>query len=451
MAEQGWISRVEQIVGLENVTASEQADALRARGWEGPLPKVMVSPGSREQICELLRLASAERLSVAPAGGMTKQGIGGTPQKIDLVLSLSRMNRVTDYPAADLTVSVEAGVSLQELEATLRAQGQMLPLDAPYAAEGTVGGVLATNGSGPRRLAYGSARDMVLGVHFVTAEGKLAKSGGKVVKNVAGYDMTKLLIGSFGTLAILTDVTFRVYPIPPASVTLAAGFESLEQAMQARDNILRSPFAPQAMDLLDAAAVESLGEAAVGSAAFLLLVRVAGPEKVIERGRRELPDLTGAHGAVWLEGEHETKLWEKVQEFTPSFLSGRPDGAVVKVSALLGQVGKAMETARRAAAENDLQSAALARAGTGIVYCYLWPRSGDNGSCGERLARTCAGIIQEAERAGGRAVVEWAPPEVKQRANIWGTLGDDFAVIRRLKMAWDPQGILNPGRGYGGI
>ena len=454
MAEEAWVKQVEQIVGPENWTA--EVECLRSRGWEGPLPKMLVHPANREQVCELMRLASAERLRGAPAGGLSKQRMGGTPQPIDLMVSLRRLNRVTDYQAADLTVSAEAGLPFQELEATLRSQGQMLPLDVPFAAEATVGGVLATNSSGPRRLAYGSARDMVLGVHFVTAEGKLAKSGGKVVKNVAGYDMTKLLIGSFGPLGIHTDVTFRAFSIPPASLTLALGFSAVQAALEARNRILRSPFAPQAMELLDAAACALLGDPVLPPTPFTLLVRTAGPEAVIERVRRELPSLAGADRVTTtlsLTGEQELELWGRVQEFTPCFLRAHPEGAVViKTSALLTQTGPMMEAAHRAASRNGLATATFVRAGIGIVFCYLWPLPESHGaSSADRSASACGLLLQETDRLGGRAVVEWAPAEVKKKISVWGPLRDDFPIMQRLKAAWDPQGILNPGRFYGGI
>src|ERR1019366_3266609 len=157
LEESGW-KQLAETVGPENITFD--TSPMRQSGWEGALPRACVTPSSREQVCEVMRLAHAERWRVAPAGNSTKQSMGGIPQGIDLVLSLRRLNRVTDYQPADLTVSVEAGLRMEELGAVLRANGQMLPLDVPFAAGATVGGMMVTNGSGPRRLAYGSLRDM---------------------------------------------------------------------------------------------------------------------------------------------------------------------------------------------------------------------------------------------------------------------------------------------------
>ena len=452
MPDDSW-KRLEEIVGAAHLT--HDTGCLRQRGWDGPSPQAILRPGNREQVCEVLRLAHAEGLRVAPAGNCTKQRLGGIPRAIDLLLWLDRMNRITEYQAADLTITVEAGVRIEDLAAALRAEGQMLPLDVPFGSEATIGGVIATNGSGPRRLAYGSARDMVLGVHFVTAEGTLAKSGGKVVKNVAGYDLGKLLIGSLGTLAVLTDITFKVLPIPPSSATLVLGFSTAAEALQARNRILNSPVAPQALDLLDSPAGALLQETQLSESPFALVVAVAGPEAVVSRASRELPLLVRQENPVaivCLMGEAESKLWSKIQEFTPAFLRAHSAGVVIKASVVLTQVGQVIEQARRAASQNGLALAVVARAGTGIVYCYLWPESSaDDVSSAERMASACGFLLNENERLGGRAIVEWSPLSVKEKVNIWGTLQDDFALMQRLKAQMDPRGILNPGRYYGGI
>ncbi len=453
MQQESQRKRLAEIVGDEHLTFD--TEFLRTRGWEGPLPQAVVHPPSPEQVAEVMKLACAERLKVSPAGALTKQRMGGVARQIDWVLSLDRLNRVTDYQPADLTVTVQAGLPIREMDAALRAQGQMLPLDAPFAAEATVGGVLATNGSGARRLRYGTSRDMLLGVRFVTAEGKLVKSGGKVVKNVAGYDMGKMLLGSFGTLGVITEVTFKVFPVPPRSVTLVLGFPTARQALQARHRILNSPFAPQALDMVDAAAGSLAGEPVLSAAPFTLLVAMAGPEPVIERARRELPALVRPDGGETLSkvaDDAEQNLWRKTQELTPAVLRAHPEAAVVKASVLLSRIGDMMEQARQSTSRNGLTLATLARAGTGVVYCHLLPQPKTNGvSQAERAAKACEAVLEEANQLGGRAVVEWAPAAAKAMTNLWGPLRDDFPVMQRLKAQFDPQAILNPGRFYGGI
>ncbi|MGH9783235.1 MAG: FAD-binding oxidoreductase, partial [Terriglobia bacterium] len=456
MPDESCWKQLAEIVGREHLS-SDPARLLDGR-WQGPPPKAIARPADARQAQEILRLANRERLTVAPAGNLTKQRLGGVPRQIDLLLSLERLHRITDYQPADLTVAVEAGVRMEDLAATLRRENQMLPLDAPFGGEATVGGVLSTNGSGPRRLAYGTARDVVLGAHFVTAEGTMAKTGGKVVKNVAGYDLAKLLIGSLGTLAVLTEVTFKVFPIPPASATLAFGFQSATEALRAAYRIVHSQFALQALDLLDRAAGSLLEEPLLSELPYTLMVRAAGPVAVVERTGRELPVLFRSENPAEIgrvTDEAEANLWEKIQELTPSFLRANPGGVVIKATVLLTRMEDVIAAASRVASEAGLAAATLARAGTGVVYCYLWPPHQSRDSNGavknERFVRAWESLFPEIERLGGRAIVEWAPASVKENVNLWGTLRDDFAVMQRLKAQFDPQGILNPGRFYGGI
>ncbi len=436
------------IVGEEHLTFDT---AQLNGGWPGAPPKAIARPGSREQVGELLRLAHAEQLTVSAGGSLTKQHLGGIPRPIDLMVSLERLNRITDYQPNDLTLSVETGIRMADLTATLRKKGQMLPLDPPFGAQATVGGVIATNGSGPNRLAYGSARDMVLGVHFVTGDGTLAKSGGKVVKNVAGYDVAKLLIGSLGSLGIVTDVTFKTFPVPPARATFLAGFPDLGQVLRAAHRILHSPFAAEALDLLDREAWNLLPVRPELSSAFVLAVRTAGPEPVVERMGQEIPTLLHAAGSLEimpLAGQEESDLWTGIQEFTPLFLGAQDNGVVVKSSVVITRMEDVLAAARRIASESKLASATLTRAGTGIVYSYLWTQADASDAA---LASSCESLVRQTEQLGGRAIVEWAPMNVKEKINIWGSLRDDFALMQLLKSQFDPHGILNPGRFYGGI
>ena len=453
MADPLWQKSLEQILGPQNVTTAPEA--IRRWDWEGSLPHAIAVPDSREQVCELLRLANAEGLKVVPFGHGTKLRLGGVAQPVDFAISLERLNKVCDYPASDLTISVDAGLPVGELASTLQAKGQMLPLDVPFAGQGTVGGTIAANLNGPRRLAYGTWRDIVLGVQFVTAEGKLAKGGGKVVKNVAGYDIPKLMIGSLGTLGILVEITFKVFPIPPASAPMVLNFRSAAEASEAALRILRSPLLPQALDVVDCPAGTLANEPEWHRNPFTLLAGVAGPEQVLARFERELPALVRADGLEAFEilrGNREADLWGDVQELTPAFLKTHPEGIVVKASLPLTRIGDFITQARPVCEQHGLAQATLARAGSGIVYVHLWSKSGDHDQAiGDQFARASELLIREAEQRGGRAFVEWCPAELKSKVNLWGTLGDDFASMRSLKAALDPKNILSPGRFYGGI
>ncbi|MBI4480484.1 MAG: FAD-binding oxidoreductase [Acidobacteria bacterium] len=453
MADPLWQKSLEQILGPQNVRFDP--DAIRQRAWAGVPPRAIATPNSREQVCELLRMANADRLKVIPFGHGTKLLLGGVPQPVDFAISLERLNKICDYPANDLTISVEAGVPIRELESTLAGKGQMLPLDVPFAGQATVGGTIATNMNGPRRLGYGAWRDILLGVQFATADGKLAKGGGKVVKNVAGYDTPKLMIGALGSLGILLEFTFKVFPKPPASTTIALHFRSGESVSRAALRIVHSPLLPQALELMDAPAGALANQPELQLARFTLLAGVAGLEEVLTRFEHGLPALVRADGLEHFEilrGKREAEVWNAVQELTPEFLSAHPRGIVVKASLPLSRLGDFICDARTTAEEYGLSQATLARTGSGIVYAYLWPKSREpEDSIGELLRQAAERMIREAEQGGGRAIVEWCPAELKNKINLWGTLGDDFASMRQLKAALDPQGTLSPGRFYGGI
>ena len=453
MRDESCWKQLAAIVGEEHVAFD--IATLDGR-WPWTPPKAIIRPASGEEVGELLRLARSERMTLAAAGRMTKQRLGGVPRPVDFILSLERIDRITDYQPADLTVTVEAGLRMTELGAALRNQKQMLPLDPPFGAEATVGGVIATNGSGPRRLAYGTIRDMVVGIHFVTADGTRAKSGGKVVKNVAGYDMAKLLIGSLGSLAIVTDVTFKTFPITPASATLLFGFREAEQALRAAERILHSPFAPQALDLVDPEGFALAGVRTKFFFPFVLAAWTAGPTQVVERLGKEIPALCRSGGQagnelkiVRIEGEEEADWWSAIQELTPSFLRSHSNGVVIKSSVVIRRIGEAVLATERAGLDNHLSAGVLARTGNGVVYSYLWPKDGDSGEAA--LACASESLVRKVEDLGGRAIVEWATAGVKERVNLWGTLREDFRLMQQIKAQFDPQGMLNPGRFYGGI
>lgn len=341
--------------------------------------------------------------------------MGGPIASGATVISTAGLTRILEYEPRDLTISVEAGVTFAELSRALAVNRQMIPLDPPFSERATIGGMLATNTSGPRRRLYGTARDMVIGMKFATLAGKLVQSGGMVVKNVAGLDTAKLMIGSFGTLAAIAVANFKVVPMPPASRTLVESFGSLAEAIRARDGILKTVLQPAAIDLLNPAAAARLGHEG-----YLLAVRAGGNAAVIERYSRELP-LARA-----VEGTKEEALWQGIQDFTPRFLAEHAEGAVARVSCLLSEMGAVL-----ASAETPM----VARAGSGVVYAHFagWEGAG--------------GWIKGAKRA----VVEYAPEAGKRQLELWPNPGDDLGIMERLKEMFDPGRLLNRGRLYGRI
>ncbi len=300
-------------------------------------------PETPEQLAEsLLATASAHR-TIRLGGNFSKDRIGGAPQPADVVISTSRLNRLLQYDPRDLTVSVQAGMHFAELEQTLAGHRQMLPLDPGWAAESTVGGVVAANLSGPRRRLYGTARDMVIGMTFATLEGKLVSSGGMVVKNVAGLDMAKLMIGSFGTLAAIARINFKVFPVPAESRTFLMEFSTAAAAFAERDRILRGPLQPVAIDIVNWPSGDRLN--------WRLLVLAGGNAKALERYARELPAAQPCPESVW----------EQIREFTPRFLAENPEGRAIAISTKLTEMPALVE---------KLNVPVIVRAGSGVVYAH---------------------------------------------------------------------------------
>lgn len=305
---------------------------------------MILVPASPEELASQLADASVRQQSITIRGNSTKDRMGGPVAESDLTISTTALNRVLRYEPNDLTISVEAGLRWSELTRILAEHRQMIPLDPPFAADATVGGVLATNSSGPRRRLYGTARDMVIGVTFATLEGQLIRSGGMVVKNVAGLDMAKLMIGSFGTLAVLAVVNFRLHPAPHGTCTFIQEFVRSTEAIAARDRVLKSPLQPAAIDILKS------------QDGYDLIIQAGGSPAVLDRYSRELT----AFRAVSVDEEEAT--WSKLREFTPRFLAEHEDGAVLRVSCALSEVGTVLEF---------LPAPAIARAGTGVCYGYF--------------------------------------------------------------------------------
>lgn len=366
-------------------------------------------PTSPENVASALAECNNERQTVQIGGNGTKTRWGGPVEPAHTRISTQKLNGVLEYEPRDLTISVGAGMTYAELTRVLDANKQMVPLEPPYAAGATIGGILASNQSGPRRRLYGTARDLVIGVEFATMEGKLIRAGGMVVKNVAGLDMGKLLIGSWGTLAVLTKVNFKLIPRDRETRTFLYAFDSAAEALAKRSRLLQSPVQPAAVDILNPAAA-----ARVGRSGWILALGTGGSGAVIERYSREFA------GAEALEGAAENDFWESVREFSPRFLDEHPEGAVVKVRSTLEGMGAVL------AAQAE---PCVARAATGITYAHF---------------------AKFPDTLPAESIVE-AGPAARQKKTLWPEPGDSFATMEKIKGMLDPNRLLNKGRLYGRI
>ncbi len=451
------------ITGEEH--ASADAAALGRYTACGHKPRVMVRPGSVEEIGEILRLCAAEKYTVIPAGAGTKLAMGATPSGYDVALATARLDRVVGYDPGDLTVSVEPGVGMAELAAKLGENKQFLPLSVAFERRATIGGTVAAGVDSPLRQSYGTTRDFLLGAEFVTGSGNLAKSGGRVVKNVAGYDLHKLFIGSFGTLGILTRMNFKTFPVPEKRRGLLASFDAQTAALDFVRRIRQSPLEPATIELLNPAlaalfarrsAPESQAPAELGSwfpsSAWVVAVGYGGSDALLRRFATDLESMAGEAGAkdvAMLEDERRAAVWERLRETVPLLLESSPAATIARLGILPSRMGEILSAAKRSGERHALPLAAMAR-GAGAVYVAFLPESAE-GDTLDRLERAAGEISQAAAAAHGFCSIPWCPAELKPRIPVWGAARPDVGLMRKVKQVFDPVGILSPGRFVGGI
>ena len=427
-------SELESILGPERVFAHDEAASYAV---DGIVPQAVALPSTVDEVAKVMRMARREGAAVIPWGGGTGMGLGNLPRRYDIALSLSRLNAVVEHEPADLTATVLAGRTLADFQAHLASAGQFLPLDPPSPAEATIGGILAANASGPSRHAHGTARDLLLGLRFVQADGRVIKAGGRVVKNVAGYDMCRLLIGSLGTLGVIVEACFRLTPLPKAYATLAITVPSAQEAY--RLACQAAPLSLRAVELLNATAARDLdGLPLAPNGGFVLLLATAGPAAAVERTREGIAALCTP---IFIEGA-AAGLWQAVGQITQP-----PTGGIVaKASVLPSRAPELIERIEAIGREALRLPRIVCHVTAGIAYS-AWPAADEP----EADLRLVTSLRKVAASLGGTLVVEAAPPAVKERLDVWGEPGADFTVMRGLKEQFDPQGVLNPGRFLGGL
>jgi glycolate oxidase FAD binding subunit len=348
-----------------------------------------------------------------------------------------------EHEPGDLTVTAQAGITIADLQRALRARGQWLSLDPPDAEQATLGGVLATNAAGPRRQLYGTVRDLLIGVTVVTADGAVVRGGGKVVKNVAGFDLPKVFVGSYGTLGVITEATLKLRPVPDAERLLAARFERLKDAGAAARALLASDLLPTAVDLLDAAAA---GAAQLAAAPATLVVGFDGLAEQIDWQARELARLVSASGGAPPEAVSDATWVRLPVAVRDTFHS---PAAVMALAVLPTVVADTMEQGATAARQRGLPSAWSAHAGVGHVSAALGVADGrqDVAAIAEVLGQWRA----LARAGGGHASVVAAPLAVKAALPVWDDAGAAGRIMQRIKAQLDPNNVLNPGRFVAGI
>ncbi len=450
------LADLQDIAGRDFAREAAEGDAI-----DGAQPRFVVEPGTVEEVSALLRLAHRAGLAVAPRGGGTKLGWGAKPKRLDLILSTARLNRVLEHAAGDLVARAEAGVTLETLQAAIGTAGQRLALNPPEVGA-TLGGVVAANPSGSLRLHYGTVRDLLIGVTVALADGMVAKAGGKVVKNVAGYDLCKLFTGSLGTLGVIVETIWRLHPLPAARRTVAVALASPEAAGAAVQDLLHAPGSPLVLDALELRweyphpqpLSLPMGEG-VGGEGWLpspahgrgvggegtLAVLFEGIEPGVAAQAATAVRLLNAHGmARILDTDEQDALWRDARAYP---WQDRDVG--LKLTHLPTALPTILESIVELAHTRGIESRVAGHAGTGVTFVGL--SGGDAGAIRELLGE----LRGRVDRAEGSVVVLQAPLDIKEGIDVWGPVGDALPLMRRVKERFDPEGMLNPGRFVGGI
>jgi glycolate oxidase FAD binding subunit len=383
------------------------------------------APDSAPALAALLHESDARGQKVAPLGGGTQLDLGNPPVRVDVALETDRLNRVVEYEPADLTVTVEAGMRFSDLQKLLGAQGQFLALDPPVTEGATIGGVIATNASGPLRFSSGTARDLVIGCRVANVDGTVTHSGGRVVKNVAGYDLNKLYIGSLGTLGVIVELSFKLAPVPPATACVVGSFASALDTRELLRAVIRSPLAPLAIELVSPTFAGGL------PAQWGVVFRAGGYPEAVARQIRDLSALIGMHGGAV--SDAPPSVWE---DLARTRIEAQQRAVVVKASAPISQSAALADLLA-----SRLGGAVWAHAGNGVAYCATNSAS----DLGE-LRHAVQGLGENAS-----LVIQRCPVDLKRSIDVWGDPGPTLALMRALKAKLDPNSTLNQGRYLGGI
>jgi FAD/FMN-containing dehydrogenase len=450
-------ARLESILGGGRIVADEET--LRDYSVDSVAPNAIVSPKSDAEVVEIVRFAASEGLSVIASGSRSKLGIGMPPERYDIAMDMHEMSAIAHFDAGDMTLSTEAGMPLSSLGKILAEKHQFLPVAVPCYQCSTVGGAVASGIDSVLRQQYGTARDFLIGAEFVDGKGTLCKSGGRVVKNVTGYDLHKLLVGSLGTLAVITRLNFRTFPLPRAFGGFAVSFADIGSALSFRAALDRRGLPVANIELLDAEAakltrfrMDKLGASVGiegGTGRCLSYTSFEGNEVVVQRIARELESLAREANALkWGEMDSSTdaEMGGVMREAFDWLRHCAPTVALFRITfaALQATHFKVLQEIAVAA---SLRSALFIRGG-GVVYFALFAEQ-EHAAVIDGLSKAAERMFSAVESMQGCGTLLHAPTMLKERLSVWGAKRGDFAMMRRVKNAFDPANILAPGRFVG--
>ena len=400
---------------------------------DGVVPATVVRPGTVEEVQAVVRAAAEGRQALVASGRGAHLDVGAPPARLDALVRLDRLARLIDHQAADMTVTVETGCSLACLAAALAAAGQWLPVDPPRPEDTTVGGLIAADLSGPLRASQGTVRDLLIGLRVVGGDGAVIRGGGRVVKNVAGYDLPKLHVGALGTVGVIVEATFKVRPRPAAEEAVVVACRSAREAADTALAVRDSDAAPL---WLEVAGAGGLPEGPGAGAA--VVVGLGGIGEEIAAARACVQRIAASLGLRAVPVAGGAALRARLGVFPVE-----PAAAVLKAATLPAAVGDVMERIAAAARERGTGVRCLAHAPSGVVRAAV--------AESHAVAPLVHALRPELERHGGSLVIERAAPAVKAGLDVWGDPGPGLPLMRRVKAAFDPAGVFAPGRYVGAL
>jgi len=472
------INGLSGIVGREFVL--NETEKTKPYAVDGITPKAVVFPKDTQQVSEAVKYANEKGLAIVPWGSGSKISMGNPPTRLDLVVCTKRLNHMKDVDVENLTLTVEAGVRLVDIQARLATEddrcylpledltsesdemicsdrshsGCFLPVDPPFGNSATIGGIIAGNSSGPRRLLYNIPRDIILGTRFVAASGDIIGTGGKTVKNVSGYDISKLMVGSAGSLGILCEMTLRLLPLPEKMETLLFSFDAFENASEFTDRIFDSSLLPAAVEVMNGKAFENIKTDTVPGftpGAYIAAVALEAYHEAVDRMRIDMKEMAqqsgGAGVAVLSEDRHRT-FWLGVSDLAPAVSDQFPGVLSAQLNYPISDWKPVVEFAVNTLSENNLDYTLLAHAGSGV--CLINFLINGNGTA-DTAVKAVKKLLARCLENGGNLVVQRAPVELKTDLPVWGEAGSSVLLMKRLKEKLDPLGVMSPGRYIDGI
>ena len=426
-------------MGIRKVLSN---DSCQAYSVDGVMPSAVLFPETVEEISKALALADREGFSCVPYGGGTKMALGNLVRNVDMVIGMSMLNGVIDYQPSDLTVTVQAGATLDEVQGILKDMDQFIPLETPWPSKATIGGILATGYNGPLSLTYGLPRDWIIGVTVVNPDGTVTKSGGRVVKNVTGYDLNKLYTGSLGTLGVIAEATFKLSSKPANTCTVIASFSRFHDAMNAMEHLLKDYGGPSAAVVINHETGLMLGLMSKG---YKIIALYHGSETVLKAKCRSglLTIRNNRSDRIDYEGSDLVGIWQSLADLP---WIGNPTPTLsIKFSVLPSRV--AMFTRElESIFIPSFRHGIISDFGNGYVRSLWW---GDKEI--EITADVISRVTSKVQEFGASWIIERCPTTAKALLDVWGQQPSSIKLIRDVKAKLDPKRVLNPGRFIGGI